>query len=1014
MSDNVGFPLSPHQADKVGVYGEADAIAVKGRLQGTVSANQLVDALNQLVALHEVLRTDVVYVEKVGMHLQSLHATGEVAFHSVDAAELEGDKWRSLVAQNRENAHHPVSLYLASLSDSEHMLVLACRALVMDASSLLVLMNQLCEAVGGELPDEEEDIIQYADYAQWQSELIQGDDEDADLNALNHWQKQHQYPTSMAVLPFGGNNTGKKARQTIALDDGLLQSLDDKAQTLGSSLQNLLALAWSQLICRHGQLSELMMTAEFDCRVEDLEASIGLYGKNAPVKVNNGEGLGFGAALTQLNDVMNQATGFVDSYNWSDNHQPMGFGYRQLAGVGSDSLTFAPDGLLLPLGRENLKLECLHAGSVLTLQLDYDGGQYGQTEVDLILAQYQALLGAMCDAQADAQLSALNMYSELDNEVLGKLTPPLAEHDFQSVISRFVAQVYNNPDAIAVQCGEQGVSFNQLYRQASGVALELRNQGVGVGERVGVHMANPVNAIVGLVAIGLIGAVYVPLDITYPELRLTNMIEDAEVKLVLVEPGSDGLAFAVPSLNAAACAEADFIEPQALTSNSPVYVIFTSGSTGRPKGVLVSHGNLDSSNQARINFYNVSSSTRFLLLSSFSFDSSVAGLYSTLSGGGTLCLIDGNNVSEFESVADAINDMQVTHTLMVPSLYGVLLPNVDTNKLASLKSVIVAGERCPQALIETHQKMMNSCELVNEYGPTEGTVWATADRLHCAAHTRDRVTLGPVIENAHLYLLDGDWMAVPVGVVGEMYIAGNGVTQGYCARAGQTAERFMPDVCGDGTRMYRTGDLARILSDGRFDFVGRADSQVKLRGFRIEIGEIEDCMLQFAGIDSVAVELHGEEDQLVCFYTADKEHTETALEQHALEKLPGYMVPGAFVMLSELPLTPNGKIDRKALQAWDLSKAEVPYEAPQSDTETTLVELWSALIHDHQIGRAHDFFHIGGHSLLAMQLSSRIRETFDVDVSVQLIFDHSVLSEQAAQVDALKAEQDEDMDVYEF
>lgn len=1013
MSDNVGFPLSPHQSDKVDVFGVSQSVAVKGRLQGAVDANTLVDALNRLVALHETLRTDVVYVEKVGLHLQSLQNSAEVAFHSVEPAELEGDNWRTLVAQNRENEHHPVSMYLASHSSDDHSIVLACRALTMDASSLSVLAKQLCDAVGGELPDEE-DVIQYADYAQWQSELIQGDDEDADLNALNHWQKQHQYPASMAVLPFGSTGGGNKGRVACKLQSGLLDKLTSKAQSLGAALESLLALGWSALICRHGQLSELMMTVEFECRDEELENSIGLYGKNAPLLIFQNEGMALAGAMTSLNDSLNQAKGFIDSYSWSDNHQPMGFGYRGLTPVGSDELTFTPDDLLLPLGRERLKLECIHAGDELTVQLDYDDGQYGKTEVQLILAQLQALLEAMADAPNDARLGSLNMYSELDNQVLGKLSHELPQQDYQSVISRFVAQVNNNPDAVAVHCGEQRVSFGKLYRQASGVAAELKKQGVECGEKVGVHMANPVNAIVGLVAIGLVGAVYVPLDISYPQVRLTAMIEDAGVKLVLVEPGSDGIDFAVPSVDICACAEDDYFEPQAVSAGSPVYVIFTSGSTGRPKGVLVSHGNLDSSNQARINFYKVCSSTRFLLLSSFSFDSSIAGLYSTLSGGGTLCLIDGNNVSEFDAVATAINNMQVTHTLMVPSLYSVLLPNVDVSKLASLKSVTVAGERCPQALIETHKSIMPGCELVNEYGPTEGTVWATADRLHCTLHTRDRVTLGPAIENTRLYLLDADWQAVPVGVVGELYIAGHGVTQGYCARPGQTAERFMPDICGDGQRMYRTGDLARVLSDGRFDFIGRADHQVKLRGFRIEIGEIEDVMLRFDGINSVAVELHGEEAQLVCFYCADKEYAEPELEKHALDNLPGYMAPGAYVALSELPLTPNGKVDRKALQAWDLSKAEVPYEAPQSDTEKALVELWNDLIHDHQIGRAHDFFHIGGHSLLAMQLSSRVRDTFDVDVSVQLIFDHSVLSEQAAQIDALKTEQDEDMDLYEF
>ncbi|MDB6014844.1 MAG: non-ribosomal peptide synthetase module, partial [Gammaproteobacteria bacterium] len=426
------------------------------------------------------------------------------------------------------------------------------------------------------------------------------------------------------------------------------------------------------------------------------------------------------------------------------------------------------------------------------------------------------------------------------------------------------------------------------------------------------------------------------------------------------------------------------------------YVIYTSGSTGMPKGVMVEHRNLVHSTDARRVVYG--SPGRFMLLSPLGFDSSVAGIFGTLIGGGTLLIATQDSVRDPQRLAGDLSRLEATDLLCVPSLYRAVLalPEVCARN-RTLRRVIVAGETCPPTLISDSARLIPDAVVFNEYGPTEGTVWATV--FECRSADRlATVPIGRPIPNTSIYILDRDRQPVPIGVVGEIYIGGAGVARGYLNREDLTAERFVEDsfCVQPGQRMYRTGDQGRWRADGLIEFVGRNDEQVKIRGYRIELGEIEARLRECAGVQEAVVLAREDspgDKRLVAYYTVSTTESSTpteaarVLRAHMMTGLPEYMVPAAYVRLKSWPLTANGKLDRKALPAPEAEAYAVrEYEEPRGEIERQLAQVWSEVLKLERVGRHDNFFELGGNSLLATEAVARIRGVLGVNVSMRDLY----------------------------
>lgn len=580
-------------------------------------------------------------------------------------------------------------------------------------------------------------------------------------------------------------------------------------------------------------------------------------------------------------------------------------------------------------------------------------------------------------------------------------TPPAAYPD---VVALIVEQAQRAPARVALECGGVSLTYEEFVARARRIAAALAANGVRPGDRVAVCAPRSAAQIVGIVGVQLAGAAYVPIDPGYPQERIRLLLDDAAPSCVLVQRGTAGIARwkgaaveLAPDGELAVASDA----ASALPSPDPdagAYVIYTSGSTGRPKGVVVTRANLAYSTDARFRFYG-GAPNRFLLLPSFAFDSSVAGIFWTLAGGGTLVVPDDELARDAGGIATLVDSAEISDVLLLPSLYSAVLRSGARTVPAhpTLRRVVVAGEECPSTLTVEHARTLPHARFFNEYGPTECTVWATA--CEPGEVPRGPVPIGSPIPGARCHVRDAAGRAVGVGVPGELFVAGPGVARGYLNRADLTAERFVPEPPGADTsaRAYRTGDLVRLNPAGLLEFLGRTDSQIKLRGFRIEPGEIEAALRAHPALGDAVVGVHGApEPMLVAWATRSRapgdpsvgEISEAELLAELNVRLPAHLVPSRVVILDALPLLPNGKVDRGRLPVPPPVAVVASEAGPSSLLEEVVLQIWSDVLGTPVRGVHESFFALGGHSLLAAIAVARVRETFAAEVPLLLLFQH--------------------------
>jgi amino acid adenylation domain-containing protein len=564
----------------------------------------------------------------------------------------------------------------------------------------------------------------------------------------------------------------------------------------------------------------------------------------------------------------------------------------------------------------------------------------------------------------------------------------------------FEAQAAHTPDALAVRSDEESLSYRELNERANRLARYLRRLGAGPESKVGVSLERSAEMIVCLLGVLKAGAAYVPLSPAYPRERLAFLLADAGVRVIVrrrraEEETPDGpRVVALEDEREHIAREGGGNPPPTATPENLAYVIYTSGSTGKPKGVGVTHHGLVHSTQARLAFYGESVRC-FLLVSPFVFDSSVAGIFWTLCAGGVLALPPEDFQRDLARFVASMARDGVSDLLCLPSLYALMLGQGARAEFESLRRVIVAGEVCPGELVGRHFETLPRTLLLNEYGPTEGTVWSTVHQC-TPEDSAARVPIGRPVAGVRIYVLDASGQLAPHGIVGELYIGGAQLARGYLSRPAQTAARFVPDpFSGEaGARLYRTGDLARLRPDGRLEFLGRADQQVKIRGYRIEPGEIEATLVSHERVREalVVVREDGAAGPRLVGYVVPSAAPPTAGELRAFlkERLPEYMTPSVFVMLEELPRTTSGKPDRRRLPAPDASRPtlDVVYVAPQTKLEQSIAAVWREVLGLEKVGVRDNFFDLGGHSLLIVEAHLKLRERLGREIPVVALFSH--------------------------
>ncbi len=533
---------------------------------------------------------------------------------------------------------------------------------------------------------------------------------------------------------------------------------------------------------------------------------------------------------------------------------------------------------------------------------------------------------------------------------------------------------------------------------------------------MGIALPRSAEMIVAALAVLKAGGAYVPIDPAYPLQRFKYLVEDSGVSILLthraVPEGLNPQSTKIIPLEShwSRIAQGPQHNPSSTVDGSNLaYIVYTSGSTGKPKGVMVSHESLINSTRARVRHYS-SQPGRFLVLSSFSFDSSVAGIFWTLSSGGELWLPPEGTQQNVARIAEFVRRSSITHLLAVPSLHRALLIYATNHEIESLRTVIVAGESCPVDLLAAHFRHLPGSALFNEYGPTEATVWCTVYQANAAHHSRS-VPIGKPIANMEVHILNSQFKPVGPGEAGELYIGGPQLARGYLDRPDLTAEKFLPDPFSKvpGTRLYRTGDLAGYCADDDVEFLGRADQQVKVRGHRIELEEIESALREHPQVKEALVTGKNdvqEHQKLVAYVMSRTGEIDAAeLRRFLSRSLPSYMVPSIYVPLDALPLNANGKLDRLALPDPKPMELQNTYVAPRTPVEQILANLWVDVLGIKRVGIHDNFFELGGDSILGLQMAARANQA-GIRLNITQIAEQPTIAELAAGCASLTISQD--------
>ncbi|MBD2665596.1 amino acid adenylation domain protein [Richelia sinica FACHB-800] len=1034
-----GFRLSPQQEhlwslqqfDNQSIY-RSDCII---SITGDVDINRLKLALQDVVNDHEILRTCFRCLPGMTIPVQVVINNKiilEKTYNLSDLNDEEQDTKVKAIVQNLRclpfDLEKGLNLQTAliTLSLDQHLLYLSLPAICGDSITLHNLMGEIASAYSGNLNGElSEEPLQYADFSEWQNQILEAEETEI---GRKYWLQQNLANIDNLKLPYEIDGLNKHQFEPKAINSlieaDLVQKIAIIAKKYNTSSSIFLLTCWQILLWRLLEQSEIVIGVGVDGRkYDELKGALGLFAKYLPIQSHLEDNLSFNQVLQQVNESLEEINKWQECFSWESINDsdtklttlPFGFDFKQESPVYYvGDVKFSIESQYSCIERLKIKLYCQQSTEDLKLEFHYDSNLFNSKNIQLIAESFHQLIISVANKPYEV-ISKLNILSDRTlYQLLFQFNQTDANYPKDKGIHQlFTEQVACTPNNIAVAFNNQQLTYGELNARANQLAHYLQRLGVGAEVLVGICVERSLEMLIGILGILKAGGAYVPLDPHYPQERLAFMLEDTQVSVLLTQ---QHLLESLPNHNAQIiCIDTDWEtiaqenQENPLSTASPenlAYIIYTSGSTGKPKGVAIAHRNLVHSTTARLTYYQ-EPITSFLLLSSFAFDSSVAGMFWTLCSGGTLHLPAEGVQREVLKLIELISQNRISHLLSLPSVYGLILQQAQPQQLNSLRAVIVAGEACPPELVENHSQLQPDTSLFNEYGPTEATVWSSV--YHCQSlETGKQISIGCPISNTQIYILDSHLHPVPVGVTGEIYISGEGIARGYLNRPAITSEKFIPHPFSQqpGMRMYKTGDLGRYLSNGNIEFLGRIDNQVKIRGFRIELGEIEALLNQYPGVQAAVViareDVPGNK-RLVAYVVPDSKSATTAnqLRDYLQDKLPEFMVPSAVVLLKELPVSPNGKIDRKALPAPEQIRAELRGEfvCPRTTVEERLTQIWAEVLKVEKVSIYDNFFELGGHSLLTTQLLAKVKEAFNLDISLRNLLEKPTVAGLAENIE---------------
>ena len=1009
------------------------------RLSGALDVEALKRALREIVARHESLRTTFGQVDGEPVQFVAWSAEAPFALEDLSALPLEE---REAVARREAAVElgRPFDLSRGPLlrvkvwrlGEREHVALVSMHHIISDGWSSGVFVREMAALYRAFSSGDEVPLmplpLQYADYVVWQHEWLRGEVLERELD---YWTKQLAGAPSLLELPADRPRPAvfnyRGARHHFTLGQKLFASLESLSRRESCTFFMTLLAAFNVLLYRYTEQEDIVVGTPIAGRSHaETERLIGLFVNTLVLRTDLSGDPKFRDLLKRVREVT------LGAYA----HQDVPFEMLVERLQPERSLSYTPL-FQVALTLQNAPTEPLEAPDLTISPLEIDGGT---AKFDLLLTLQETARGLECSfeystelfdaatiermsehlrrlleavvADPDAKIADLPLLQQAErhrlvyewNEERAAQTPILCLHQL------FEAQAARTPNAVAVTFDAESLTYGELNVRANQLARHLRSAGVGTETLVGVYLERSAQMVAGLLAVLKAGGAYVPLSPPQPKERLDFMLADAGVAVLLTERNlvSDihCSAVLIDDEDAFASESGENLE-HASTPDNLAYVIYTSGSTGNPKGVQVTHGNVARLFSATEHWFDFSASDVWTMFHSYAFDFSVWELWGALLYGGRLVVVPYWVSRSPEAFYELVCRERVTILNQTPSAFRHFIQAAQGGANHALRAVIFGGEalelRSLLPWIEMHGDARP--QLVNMYGITETTVHVTYQPLN-SEHVRQAPgsLIGRSIPDLQVYVLDKRMQPAPVGVPGEMYVGGAGLARGYLNRPELTAERFVPTPFSTqgGARLYKTGDRARFRADGTLEYLGRVDHQLKIRGFRVEPGEIEAVLAKHPDVAASLVMAIGEgESKSLVAYVATQTH---AGDLHAFlkERLPDYMIPHAFVTLDALPLTPNGKVDRKALLTLERQRAEEEFVAARTRTEQAIAQIWSQVLGVEMVGANDNFFQLGGDSILSIQVVSRARLA-GIRITPKQIFQHQTIAELAAVVDATSA-----------
>lgn len=1023
------------------------------RVRGALDVAALTQSLNEIVRRHEILRTT--FENRNGQPRQSVADTLLLTVPLIDLCgdldeQPESAREEEMQRLAEAEARRPFDLangpllrvVLLRLGAHEHVVLFTVHHILLDGWSIGVLIEELKALYEGFVQGQPATLpplpVQYGDFACWQRQLVRGE---FLATQLAYWKQQLAGAPATLDLrrPRVARMDVPAELRKFVLPAQLVAALKGLCQREGVTPFMLLLAALQTLLYRYSGQQDIVVGSPIANRTRsETETLIGCFINPLALRTTFSSELSFREVLhsvreTTLGAFAHQDLPFehlVKELQWerTPGRNPLFqvlfvFQNSPLPPLILPGLTLTPLEVKSLGSAFDLGLSMRETGEELTGYFEYRTDVFTGAAMDRLIDHFKTLLASITSAP-DTSVTKIPLLTEPEQrQLLDWAQLAIADPPLSAVHELFADQVARTPGAVAVVCGREQLTYWELNRRSNQLAQYLRRLGVGPEVLVGIMLERSLDQVVGLLGILKAGGAYVPLDHAYPQERLKFIIADAGVRVLVtvqhLRARGPLLETAVICLDEDSAAIAmENTENLAIPTaerrlDNLAYVIYTSGSTGQPKGVLIQHDALANYCEAATGAYAIEPTDRVLQFASLSFDTSAEEIYPCLTRGATLVLRSDSMLDSVGGFLRECRELSIS-VLNLPTTYWHELTAVcAAEQLAlpsSLRLVIIGGERAqPEKLATWQQQTDRRPLLVNTYGPTEATIVTTMTELQEAV-SADRewseVPIGAAVRNAQTYVVDAFLQPVPIGFAGELLIGGAGLARGYLNRPELTAEKFIPHPFSrtPGARLYQTGDLVRLLADGRMEFLGRTDEQVKVRGFRVEPAELEALLSTHPVVHACAVVARAATGgiRLFAFVVASpmKARTTSELYQFLRERLPAYMLPARLILLDAMPLTASGKVDRQALAASEQKPTlQRTFVAPRTLTEEVLAGIWAELLEVERVGVHDDFFELGGHSLLGMQLIARLRDAFHQEMALSTLFAAATVAGLAQQIE---------------